>query len=158
MRRNECQAERPQRSYLERATDEVRAWFSDDAAAQRREADLAALGRGEGRYPGTFDRADLHGFGPARRRRDEWWRCPGPYVGRGPQGYQRSDARIAEDLNERLTQHGRIDARQLQVSVASGIVTLSGTVSSRAEKHMAEDVAESCAGVREVQNQIRVPR
>ncbi|MFN7945122.1 MAG: BON domain-containing protein [Blastocatellia bacterium] len=158
MRWNEDQAGRHQRNYLERATDEVRAWFGDDAAAQRREADLAALGRGEGRYPGTFDRADPHGFGPARQRSYEWWRSPGPYAGRGPQGYQRSDARIAEEINERLTQHGRIDARQIQVSVASGIVTLSGAVSSRAEKHMAEDVAESCAGVSEVQNRIRVTR
>ena len=35
-------------------------------------------------------------------------------------------------------------------------MTLDGTVDSRAAKHHAEDLAESCSGVRHVQNNLRV--
>jgi osmotically-inducible protein OsmY len=87
-------------------------------------------------------------------REQEPWQ--GQYVGRGPQSYKRSDSRIEEDINERLTQHGAIDAEQIQVSVKDGEVTLSGAINSRMEKRLAEDVAESCWGVRQVHNQLRV--
>jgi osmotically-inducible protein OsmY len=80
----------------------------------------------------------------------------GQHAGRGPQGYKRSDQRIEEDVNERLTQHGAIDASLIQVSVKDGEVTLNGTVESRMEKRIAEDVAEGCSGVKEVQNHLRV--
>jgi hypothetical protein len=40
--------------------------------------------------------------------------------------------------------------------VSSGDVTLTGAVNTRQEKHMAEDVAESVTGVRDIQNQIKV--
>src|SRR5882672_12103971 len=36
--------------------------------------------------------------------------APGPYVGYGPRGYQRTDERIHEDVCERLTAHGALDA------------------------------------------------
>lgn len=78
------------------------------------------------------------------------------FRGRGPRGYRRSDERIAEDLNERLTDDHHIDASDLQVSVSGGVVTLSGTVDKRWMKHRAEDLAESCTGVTDVRNEIRV--
>ena len=59
-------------------------------------------------------------------------------------------------INERLQQHGQIDASEVIVSVNSGEVTLSGQVDSRMEKRMAEDVVESCPGAREVHNNLRV--
>jgi osmotically-inducible protein OsmY len=77
-------------------------------------------------------------------------------VGRGPRGYQRSDDRIRDDVCELLSRHGRIDAREIDVEVENGEVTLTGFVESRAVKRMAEDVAESAPGVRDVHNQIRV--
>lgn len=80
----------------------------------------------------------------------------GRHAGRGPKGYQRSDDRIREDINERLTQHPDIDATEIDVVVASGEVTLSGTVDHRRTKRLAEDVAEGVSGVRDVHNQIRV--
>ncbi len=46
----------------------------------------------------------------------------------GPQGYQRSDERIHEEVCERLTQHGKLDARNIQVQVNRGEVTLAGSV------------------------------
>ena len=64
----------------------------------------------------------------------EIWLIPGPFSGVGPQGYQRSDERIREDINERLTQHGRLNARDIQVEVKDGEATITGTVESRQAK------------------------
>jgi len=86
----------------------------------------------------------------------EVWFIPGPFSGQGPKGYKRSDERIYEDVCERLTQHGRLDAREIEVKVENGEVTLNGTVDSRQAKRIAEDSLDSVAGVREVHNQLRV--
>jgi hypothetical protein len=45
-------------------------------------------------------------YGEARYGGREWtgtetWRVPGPFAGRGPRGYARSDDRICEELNDR---------------------------------------------------------
>jgi hypothetical protein len=82
----------------------------------------------------------------------------GRYVGMGPRGYRRSDERIEDDINDRLTWHGDIDATDIQVNVKDGIVTLTGSVDSRRAKRMAEDVAESVSGVLDVNNQLRVQK
>jgi hypothetical protein len=80
----------------------------------------------------------------------------GPYAGLGPRGYQRPDERIREDVCDALCAHGSIDASDLEVTVDNGEVTLSGVVRKRAEKRLAEELAEQTAGVREVHNQLRV--
>jgi hypothetical protein len=80
----------------------------------------------------------------------------GPYVGRGPKGYRRSDERVKEELCDRLTADPDIDASEIEVSVQDGEVTLEGTVRERRMKRDAEDCAESVAGVREVHNRIRI--
>jgi hypothetical protein len=94
-------------------------------------------------------------YRPSESPNTESWMVPGPYQGRGPRGYQRSDERIREDVSERLTQHGRIDASAIQVEVRNGEVTLSGTVDDRRQKRAAEDVAESVFGVRDIHNRLR---
>ena len=86
----------------------------------------------------------------------EPWQEPGPYTGKGPKGYTRSDERIKEEVCERLMRHGSIDAREVDVDVAGGVVTLKGLVPSRAAKHAAEDTAESVLGVIDIQNMLRV--
>lgn len=80
------------------------------------------------------------------------------FAGRGPRGYQRSDARINEDVCDRLCDSPDIDATNVDVRVSGGEVTLSGTVSSREEKRRAEDMIEHVSGVREVHNNLRVGR
>lgn len=82
----------------------------------------------------------------------------GEHTGRGPRNYRRSDERITEDVNEQLTQHGDIDATEINVTSNNGEVTLTGTVDDRRQKRMAEDVAESVSGVHDVHNQLRVSR
>jgi hypothetical protein len=86
--------------------------------------------------------------GPTRTR--------GRFTGRGPKGYSRSDARIREDVSDRLEQHGEIDASEIEVRVESGEVTLEGTVSDRLTKRLAEEVVEDYPGVKQVHNRIRV--
>jgi hypothetical protein len=83
-------------------------------------------------------------------------RQPRTNRGRGPRGYQRSDQRIYEDVCERLTEDDRIDASEVNVSVAAGEVTLTGTVRSRQAKRRATDIVEGVKGVKDVDNGIRV--
>lgn len=80
----------------------------------------------------------------------------GGYAGIGPRSYRRSDERINEDLCERLTHDHDVDASDIEVKVADGVVTLSGSVRDRWMKHRAEDIADGCNGVHSVENRIRV--
>ncbi|MEZ0391734.1 MAG: BON domain-containing protein, partial [Pseudobdellovibrionaceae bacterium] len=73
-----------------------------------------------------------------------WMR--GEHVGKGPKGYRRSDSRINEEVSDILTQHGDIDASEIEVDVKEGVVTLSGTVQNRRIKRMVEDLAENVNG------------
>lgn len=84
-----------------------------------------------------------------RRRQDQ-------HRGRGPKGYVRSDERIREDINDRLTDDWSLDATDIEVEVEEREVTLSGEVGSRADKRRAEDIAESVSGVANVQNNLRI--
>lgn len=75
---------------------------------------------------------------------------------RGPKGYTRSDERIREDVCDALANLGEADPSEVEVAVAQGEVTLTGTVPHRHWKHMMEDAAESVPGVKDVTNNIRV--
>lgn len=77
---------------------------------------------------------------------------------RGPKGYKRSDERIREDVNDQLSQHYDLDPTEIEVSVANAEVTLTGSVQSRHEKFLAEELADDVSGVTEVHNQLRVRR
>ncbi len=82
----------------------------------------------------------------------------GRHIGRGPRGYKRSDERLTEEINEKLTQHPDINAEEIEVKVQSGEVTLTGTVEDRQTKRMIEDLVEDISGVNELHNQLRVTR
>jgi osmotically-inducible protein OsmY len=118
---------RGERGGWDRFSDEVSSWFGDENAARRREQDARQGDQG------------------AQHHR-----------GRGPKGYTRSDERIREDVNERLTDDPYVDASEIEVSVSGCEVTLTGTVDSREAKRRAEDCAERVSGVRHVQNNLRV--
>lgn len=118
---------RDERGFFERAGDEMATWFGSEGAERRRERDAHAGDEG------------------ARHHR-----------GRGPSGYRRSDSRIHEDINDRLTEDAYIDASEVEVRVENGEVTLDGTVDARMAKRRAEDIAEAVSGVTHVQNNLRV--
>ena len=80
----------------------------------------------------------------------------GRFTGRGPKGYVRSDERILEDVNERLEEHGDLDPSDIAVSVSRGEITLEGSVTDRWSKRLAEDLAHSVSGVRDVQNRLGI--
>ena len=135
------------------------------------EGDTARYGLGGGGYQSERD----YGYGPeergwwdrasdevaswfgdeeaTRRRRMDQQRDE--YRGRGPKNYRRSDDRIKEDINDRLSE-GYLDASDIEVEVQSTEVILTGTVNSRADKRRAEAVAESVTGVTNVENRLRV--
>jgi hypothetical protein len=82
----------------------------------------------------------------------------GEHYGRGPKGYRRSDDRIREDVNDRLTWSSHIDASEIDVEVRDGEVTLKGSVDDRFAKRLAEDLCQQVYGVQDVQNQLKVSR
>jgi osmotically-inducible protein OsmY len=117
-------------------------------------------GAGYGFYPGSpdfeeqvsrYEDRGRYGFPQSRGE-------SGGYSGRGPRGYQRSDARINEDVCDCLCDAPDIDASDIEVKVAAGEVTLDGTVADREEKRRTEDLVERVSGVREVRNNLRVNR
>ncbi len=82
----------------------------------------------------------------------------GGFAGIAPKNYQRSDARIQEDVCDRLTAHPYIDPSNIEVKVVQGEVILTGEVPDRQMKRLAEDIADEAAGVANVNNQLRVER
>lgn len=76
--------------------------------------------------------------------------------GRGPINYLRSDARIADDLIDRLTDDDQLDASEILVMVENGVATLTGEVPARWMKRHAEEIAASVSGMRDVRNQLVV--
>lgn len=150
--------------YGERADDRM---DHDRAGYGRRAQDPTGTGRMAGGYDrggrgygGDGDRGFLERAGDevsswfgdddARQRRE------GDHRGKGPKGYTRSDDRIREEVSDRLSDDPMIDASDIEVQVSEGEVTLSGEVDSRQTKRRAEDCADACAGVRHVQNNLRV--
>jgi osmotically-inducible protein OsmY len=83
-------------------------------------------------------------------------RMSGQHKGKGPKGYTRSDDRIKEDINDRLSDDVFVDASSIDVTVEKGEVTLTGTVSTRSEKRRSEDIAEQVSGVKNVENRLRL--
>lgn len=111
--------------------------------------------RGPREERGFMDRASdevssWFGDDDAERRRQA------DHRGKGPRGYVRSDARIEEEVNDRLSDDPQVDATDMSVAVADGEVTLSGEVDSRQAKRRAEDCADEVSGVKHVQNNLRV--
>lgn len=121
-RQNERSYNPNDRSWWNRAGDEVSSWFGDEDAERRRHMDR--------RY--------------------------GAHRGKGPRGYNRSDERIHEDINDRLSDDPFLDASDIEVSVNNREVTLSGKVDTRTSKRRAEDIVESVSGVTHIENRMRV--
>ena len=134
---------------------------STESYGRNYDYDRERYGRGEGRGDdrGWWDRASdavASWFGDEEAERRREMDRQREHRGRGPKGYRRSDERIKEDVNDRLSDDYYIDASDVEVSVSNTEVTLTGTVNSREDKRRAEDIAESVSGVTNVENRLRV--
>jgi Predicted periplasmic or secreted lipoprotein len=119
--------------------------------------DIGAEGYGDRGYGDTGTGwVEWGGWSGDRGRQSNSQQAEGSHRGRGPKNYTRSDERIREDVNDRLSDDDHVDASDIEVSVSNCEVTLDGTVTHRSAKRRAEDVAESVSGVRHVQNNLRV--
>ena len=105
-----------------------------------------------GRQQGLYGSSEYGGYISSQRSQKEFQ----SHVGKGPKGWQRSDERIREDVSEALARHPEVDASDIEVKVQECEVTLTGTVTDRDAKRIAEDVVERVFGVKDVQNQIKV--
>jgi osmotically-inducible protein OsmY len=159
------------RNWWDRAADEASSWFRDEDEDRRRRMS------GRGNY-GSYGRQRSDNRNTGRDNDRDWWDRTRDEVsawfgdedaerrrekdrqndnrGRGPRGYQRSDERIKEDINDRLSDDSFVDASDVDVDVTSGEVILTGSVDNRMAKRRAEDLAEAISGVRNVENRIRV--
>jgi BON domain-containing protein len=137
------------------ARDTHRGGYGDDYA---REAPWGGSGARGDAYGRTRQGRGMPyvGYGQAQARSIFGGNGAFRHRGRGPKNYRRSDERIWEEVNERLTADDDVDATEIDVNVENGVVTLSGFVHSRYEKRRAEDVAERVGGVDDVMNALRV--
>jgi|GEM_PF-6812003 len=81
----------------------------------------------------------------------------GARKGSAPKNYKKSDDRISDDLCEKLMHQG-LDCSGVEVSVKEGIVTLTGEVCERNDKHRIEQIAADISGVNDVENQLRMAK
>jgi hypothetical protein len=123
--------------------DRERTWGRDDEYRFRDDSR-----RGDGRF---MDET-------RRDAREGWERVKSTFSGKGPKGYTRSDDRIKEDVCEKLWWSPEVDATEIEVTVKGGDVSLGGKVPDRRSKRLAEDLAESVTGVKDVSNGLRVER
>ena len=68
-----------------------------------------------------------------------------------------ADEKLAHRVEFELYSTKAISLKTVQIHAENGIVTLTGTVTSRAEKLLAERIAQSVAGVRKVMNNLVAP-
>jgi ferritin-like metal-binding protein YciE len=82
----------------------------------------------------------------------EVWLVPGPYSGAGPIGYDNSGNPTGQEVYSRLTQHGQVDASNIESTIDNSEVLFEGTVDSEEAKRLAEEAVETVMGVSSVQN------
>ena len=78
----------------------------------------------------------------------------GPQSGIGPKNYTRSDDRIREDICDRLTAHGLVNASEIDVIVKQGEVTLEGQVDNLQSRGLVDELFNDIDGIREVHNHL----
>lgn len=114
---------------------------------------------GHASTPRHFSQEPAHSYpGMSSASGDGRVRANGPYSGKGPKGYKRSDDQICEEANQRLERNGDVDASEIEVSCNAGTLTLRGKVEDRRAKREAEDCVDDIYGVQDVMNELKVDR
>lgn len=146
------------------AQDDARQGYSQDAGYWQSGGDRLEGGSGYGR---SSDHADARGHEGGGRGTQSGPRFSPRGAGssggapartpRPPKGYARSDARIHEDVCDRLGGL-HVDVSEVTVAVANGVVSLEGTIASRHDKFFVEEAAAAVMGVHDVDNRLRIAR
>jgi osmotically-inducible protein OsmY len=97
-------------------------------------------------------------FGPGISGAGDTTLARGPHAGRGPRDWRRTDERIREEVCQWMSDDPRLDAREIDVGVQDGDVTLDGRVAHRGARRLAEDIAAAVPGVRDVFNRLTTQR
>jgi hypothetical protein len=113
-------------------------------------------GYDSGQYGGGSYGSSTYGSGSYGQGRQSGQGGQGQFAGKGPKGYKRNDQRVIEDISERLSDHPQIDASEIEIRLEEGVAVLTGTVSDRQSKRLAEEIAESVSGVQDVRNELRL--
>jgi len=101
---------------------------------------------------------DVGGTSAPPRADDRAERERGDFAGVGPRGYSRSRERILDDVCDRMMRHPELDASGIEVDVTNGVVVLTGTVTDRRSKRLADDIAGDVWGVIDVDNRLTIAR
>ena len=117
-------------------------WFGGRVSGGTAEIGRAVRGRGE-QMASALEDQDQRAAATVRRNL--------------PPRYRRPDERILDDVWHRISL-AALDPQDVEIEVNGGVVTLSGRVSTRVEKRVIEDIADSVFGVREVHNHLRLAR
>ncbi|MGE4337068.1 MAG: BON domain-containing protein [Pigmentiphaga sp.] len=151
--------------------------FRDEDPSYQRQ-DLGRSPEARGHHGGDWRRDANAGYGSSGTAGQRYWReryatahgsaqgvFGSGYAGDGhpetrgqridPKGYTRSDERVREIVCEHLS-HSGWDVSDVAVNVAEARVTLEGTVPDRRTKHAVEDCVDQCAGVKDVENRVKV--
>src|SRR4051812_20730898 len=80
----------------------------------------------------------------------------GPHRGRGPQSWAPDDRRVWEIVCERLMHDRLIDAREMEVEVENGVVTLRGVAAHASDPALARMLVRQTPGVRDVVTELRI--
>jgi hypothetical protein len=133
--------------------------YDSDRTSSYRGAYWAAVANRQPDWAGGEAPATMYAAEPEMAPPQRYSAPPdGGFANRGPRDYRRSDERIREDVCDHLTADELVDASHVEVLVESGVVHLSGSVATRAEKYRAEDIAVAARGVIDVYNELRVSR
>ena len=80
-------------------------------------------------------------------------------IGEGPrtaEGDEHRDLSVVAEIKARFAADGAVDASDIDIDADEGVVTLSGTVSSSAERSEAERIARDTEGVARVVNRLEI--
>ncbi len=81
-----------------------------------------------------------------------------PFYGFAPRNYQKTDQQILNEVCERLTLHGELDVRDIDVHCRNGVIRLEGSVPSRWMRRAIEAVTESVYGVADVEDELEIEK
>lgn len=123
-----------------------------DQSPHTNKRDIRLREQGTWHHPGVSGKIDDGETWVNRRE----YREQTNFVGYGPKNYKRSDDRIYEEVCEKLMKHRDVDASNIGVKVETGVVYLSGKVSSRQAKKIAELIIEDLPGVQDVRNELTI--